>query len=332
MHSDSPHITFSDADIVAHGRSVVHIEAEALAELESRIDASFARAVSIIYQSRGRVIVSGVGKSGIIARKIVATMNSTGTPALFLHPSEAIHGDLGMVMAEDVVLAISKSGDTQELKNIMPVFKRIGVKVIAMVGAKQSALAQAADVTLDVSVREEACPYDLAPTASTTTALAMGDALAIALLKQRGFTADDFALYHPGGNLGKRLLLRIEDVMATGEAVPCVHQSVALKDTILEMTSKRFGATCVLDDGGRLAGIITDGDLRRLLERDTDLTSLIAFDVMSRTPKTLHPNVLASYALETMERFKITQLVIVDHQNRPIGIVHLHMLVQLGLR
>lgn len=325
-------LTQTQEDIITNGRHVIHVEAEALRELEGRIDEAFARAVRIIYQSRGRVIVTGVGKSGIIARKIVATMNSTGTPALFLHPSEAIHGDLGMVMAEDVILGISKSGDTQELKNIMPVFKRIGVKVIAMVGAMQSELARAADVALDVSVHEEACPYDLAPTASTTTALAMGDAIAIALLKLRGFTPDDFALYHPGGNLGKRLLLRIEDVMAAGDAMPKVHQAVALKDAILEMTSKRFGATCVLDDEGKLAGIITDGDLRRLLERDTDLTRLIAFDVMSRKPKTLPPQVLASYALEIMERFKITQLVIVDEDSRPLGIVHLHMLVQLGLR
>ncbi len=322
----------SNEEAIIHGREVIRIEAQAVESLIDRIDGAFADAVGMIFKSTGRLIVTGIGKSGLIARKIVATMNSTGTPAIYLHPADAIHGDLGMVRKEDVVLMLSKSGNTQELRQIIPIFKRIGVPIISIVGEPRSYIAEQSDVALDGSVAEEACPHDLAPTASTTASLALGDALAITLLKKRNFTADDFALFHPGGVLGRRLLLDIGEIMTTGDKIPCVHQSVSLRDAIIEITSKRLGATCVLDDHGALAGIITDGDLRRLLERDTDLTHLIAYDVMTRNPKTLPVHTLASTALEIMEQYKITQLVITDPQRKPIGIIHLHDLIQLGIR
>ncbi|MBE0643297.1 MAG: KpsF/GutQ family sugar-phosphate isomerase [Bacteroidetes bacterium] len=322
----------TDSRIIEHGREVVRIEAEALASMTERIGEDFARAVEIIYECSGRVIVAGIGKSGLIARKIVATMNSTGTPAIYLHPSDAIHGDLGMVRSEDVVLLISKSGVTDELKLILPIFSRIGVKIISILGnSGASSLADHSDIILDASVREEACPHNLAPTASTTAALALGDALAVALLKKRDFTAEDFALFHPGGSLGKRLLLRVNEIMTAGDEVPRVHQAVPLKDAILEITSKRLGATCVVDDAGKLVGMITDGDLRRLLERDTDMKNLLAVDVMNARPKTILSSTLAASALELMEEHKITQLIVTDEARIPIGIVHMHDLVQLGL-
>jgi len=323
--------TDAQTSIAEYGKRVIQIETEALASLSERIGPEFEKAVGLIFSSSGRVIVTGIGKSGLIARKIVATMNSTGTPAIFLHPSDAIHGDLGMVQQEDVILLLSKSGNTEEIKNILPIFKRIGVSLISIVGKSDSYLAQMSDVVLDGSVSEEACPLDLAPTASTTVALALGDAIAIALLEKRGFTADDFALFHPGGNLGKRLLLSIDQIMTTGEAMPLVHQAAPLKDAILEITSKRFGATCVVDDQGVLVGIITDGDLRRMLERDTDMKALLAVDVMSPNPKTLYPHALASIALELMEQHKITQLIITNVGKQPVGILHMHDLIQLGL-
>ncbi len=322
----------SDSRIIEHGREVIRIEAEALEALADKINEDFARAVEMLYASTGRVIVTGIGKSGLIARKIVATMNSTGTPAIYLHPADAIHGDLGMVRSEDVVLLLSKSGNTEELKQIVPIFQRIGVQIISILGnVAPSTLSDVSQIVLDASVDEEACPHNLAPTASTTAALALGDALAVALLHKRDFTAEDFALFHPGGILGKRLLLRIDQIMTAGENMPLVHQAVALKDAILEITSKRLGATCVVDDHGKLAGIITDGDLRRLLERDTDMTTLLAVDVMNERPKTIFPQTLASSALELMERHKITQLIVTDEQRVPRGIVHMHDLVQLGL-
>ena len=320
------------SSIIANGREVVRIESEALHSLVDRLGSTFQDAVLTMFHSSGRVIATGAGKSGLIARKIVATMNSTGTPAIFLHPADAIHGDLGMVRKEDVILTITKSGNTEEIKNILPIIRRIGVKIISIVGNTESLLASQSDIVLDGSVEEEACPHDLAPTASTTVALAIGDALAIALLKLRGFTAEDFALNHPGGMLGKRLLLSVEEIMTTGPAVPIVPLNAPLKDSILEMTGKRLGATCVIDNLGALAGIITDGDLRRLLERDTDLKNLLAVDVMTANPKTIHGQTLASVALEIMEQYKITQLVVIDPDRKPIGIVHLHDLIQLGLR
>jgi arabinose-5-phosphate isomerase len=319
------------ADIIKKGKEVVRIEAEAVAALEDRIDQSFAQAVEVLFACRGRVVVTGMGKSGNVARKIVATFNSTGTPALFLHPSDALHGDLGMVRKEDVVVCISKSGDTAELHSLLPMFKRIGVPIIAMVGNPSSKLGQISDITLDVGVKEEACPYDLAPTSSSTAALVFGDALAMALLQLRNFTVEDFALYHPGGSVGRRLLLKIEELMVKDDAVPRVKRDIPIRDAIIEMTSKRLGATCVVDGGGKLIGIITDGDLRRFLQKTTDVTHITAEMVMTEHPKTISENVLAALALQEMETHNISQLVVVDGEHRPVGMVHLHELVKAGL-
>ncbi|MBI1807647.1 MAG: KpsF/GutQ family sugar-phosphate isomerase [Ignavibacteria bacterium] len=316
---------------IEKGKQVIRIEAEAVAALEQRIGESFANAVEAMYQCKGRIVVTGMGKSGIVARKIVATLNSTGTPSLFLHPSDAVHGDLGMVRKGDVVICVSKSGDTAELHNLIPLIKRMGVPVISMVGNPTSKLAQSSDVVLDISVKEEACPYDLAPTSSTTATLVLGDALAMALLEKRNFTIEEFALYHPGGNLGKRLLLKVEELMAQGNAVPKVKRDAPVRDTILEMTSKRLGATCVVDGDGKLIGIVTDGDLRRLLQKTTDVTLITAEMMMTTHPKTITSDILAAVALQEMEAHNITQLIVVDSGHRPIGMIHLHELVKAGL-
>jgi arabinose-5-phosphate isomerase len=317
---------------IQKGKDVVRIEAEAVAALESKIGKSFEKAVEMIYACKGKVIITGMGKSGLVARKIVATMNSTGTAAIFLHPSDAVHGDLGMVRKEDVVICISKSGDTEEISDILPLLRRIGVKIIAMVGSLNSHLGKHSDLVLDISVKEEACPHDLAPTASTTATLVMGDALAVALLEKKNFTKEDFAMFHPGGNLGKQLLLMIEEIMVSGEAVPIVREDVSLSDAIYEMTSKRLGATCVVDDKGFLTGVITDGDLRRLLGRMTNVADVKAREAMTRNPKTIRNDVLAVVALEDMEQYNITQLIVVNEEHRPVGMIHLHDLVKAGLR
>jgi len=317
-------------DIIINGQNVVKIELDAVRNLLDRIDESFSSAVQLILNSNGRVIISGVGKSGIIARKIVATFNSTGSSALFMHPSDAIHGDLGMVRMEDIVILISKSGSTQEIVRILPILKRIGTKIIAMVGDTKAILAKEADVILDVSVNEEACPFDLAPTSSTTATLVMGDALAISLLKAKNFSAEEFAFYHPGGNLGKRLTLRVDEIMTKGENVPIVNEQTLLQAVILEMTSKRLGATCVVDSKGELVGFITDGDLRRAMEKTQNLSDLKAVDLMGYSPKIIDKNALASVAIQMMETYKITQLVMVDDKKKPVGMVHLHDFVNLG--
>lgn len=313
------------------GKEVIRIESEAVASLADRIDERFSRAVEMMFSCRGRVVVTGMGKSGIVARKIVATLNSTGTPALFLHPSDAVHGDLGMVRKDDVVVCISKSGTTAELYDLLPMFRRLGVPIIAMLGTQGSKLGQLADVILDVSVKEEACPYDLAPTSSSTAALVFGDALAMALLDRRNFTAEDFAMYHPGGSLGRRLLLKVEELMVSGDAVPKVAHGVHVREAILEMTSKRLGATCVVDAAGKLIGIITDGDLRRLLQTTTDVTDITADMAMNRHPKTIRGDMLAAVALQEMEAHNISQLIVVDQHQQPVGMVHLHELVKAGL-
>jgi len=320
------------SDSIRKGKEVVRIEAEAVAALASKINESFDKAVEMIYACKGRVIITGMGKSGLVARKIVATMNSTGTAAVFLHPSDAVHGDLGMVRENDVVICISKSGDTEEICEIIPLLRRIGVKIISLIGSLNSYLGKESDLVLDISVKEEACPHDLAPTASTTATLVMGDALAVALLEKRNFTKEDFAMFHPGGNLGKQLLLKIEEIMVSGEAVPAVREEVSLSEAIFEMTSKRLGATCVVDNKGILTGIITDGDLRRLLGRTNNVSNVKAREAMSVNPKTIRNNALAVVALEVMERFSITQLVVVNEEHRPVGMVHLHDLVKTGLR
>ena len=318
--------------IIEKGRQVVKIEGEAVNSLVKNVNNEFAKAVNEIYESNGRVILTGLGKSGLIARKIVATMNSTGTAAIYLHPTDALHGDLGMVRKGDVVIIISKSGNTEELLELVMLFKRLKVVVIGMLGNTTSKIAKKCDIVLNVSVKEEACPYDLAPTASTTAALVMGDALAIALLEQRGFTAEDFAMLHPAGSLGKRLSLKISEIMFTGDDMPVVQENTSLKDTIYEITSKRLGTTSVVNKSGRLVGIITDGDLRRLLEKTLDIKNLVAKDLMTPNPKTIEPDFLASFALQHMENFNITSLIVADEKKKPIGIVHLHDLVKLGLQ
>lgn len=319
-------------DIIKKGKDVLRIEAESVANLQNRIGDDFANAVEIIYNCTGRVVLTGMGKSGLIARKIVATMNSTGTAAIFLHPTDALHGDLGMVRGEDVVIIISKSGSTEELSRLLPMFKRLGVKIITMSGNKMSHLVYESDIFLDISVKEEACPHDLAPTSSTTATLAMGDALSVVLLEKRNFTVEDFAFLHPGGSLGKRLSLKIKEIMIAGDGVPIVNQSASLKDVIFEMTSKRLGTTSVVDGNNKLVGIITDGDLRRLLERTVEINGLVAKNIMTENPKFLEPEYLASFALQQMENYNITTLIIINKEKNPIGIVHLHDLIKLGLQ
>ena len=305
-------------------RKVLTIEAEAVAALVARIDRSFLAAVELLLACRGRVVVSGMGKSGHVARKIASTMASTGTPAFFVHPGEASHGDLGMITRDDILVALSYSGESDELLTIIPLIKRQGAKLIAITGNTDSALAKEADVCLDARVSQEACPLNLAPTASTTAALALGDALAIALLDARGFGADDFARSHPGGSLGRRLLTHVSDVMRTGDDVPRVGEGVTLVDALREMTRKRMGMTAVVDRGGRVVGIFTDGDLRRALERSVDLRSASLGDVMTREPRTIQAGKLAVEAVEMMERHKINQLLVVDERDELTGALNMH--------
>jgi len=322
----------TDNEIIKTGKNVVRIEAGAVADLEKSINKDFVNAVEIIYKAKGRVVLTGMGKSGLIARKIVATLNSTGTAAIYMHPTDALHGDLGMVRKEDVVIIISKSGSTDEISKLLPMFKRLGVKLIAISGNPDSLFVQESDIFLNISVKEEACPHDLAPTSSTTATLVMGDALSVALLKKRGFTAEDFALLHPGGSLGKRLSLKIDEIMTKGDGVPVVSENASIKDIIFEMTSKRLGATCVVNKDGKLSGVITDGDLRRLLEKTMDVKNLVATDIMSKNPKVTDKDYLASFALQIMESHKITSLIVADREKKPIGIIHLHDLLKLGLQ
>jgi len=308
----------------ALARKVLETEAAAILALVPRVDERFDRAVTLLQQCRGRVILTGMGKSGLICRKIAATLASTGTPAFFLHPAEAIHGDLGVIQRDDVVIALSYSGETSEILRLLETIKRLGSQLIAITGVAGSSLAQAADVALDCGVTEEACPLNLVPTASTTAALAMGDALAMTLLVEKGFKQEDFASLHPGGKLGKRLM-RVEQLMQGGEQCPIVRVGTAMRDVIYEMSRKGLGMTCVLDDGDALVGIITDGDLRRHMERAGNVLELRAGDVMTRRPVSIAPATLAVEALNIMEERKITSLVVVDAaSNRLAGVVHLH--------
>ncbi len=309
---------------------VIKNELSAVEKLLERIDDDFVSAVNLIAEAKGRVILSGVGKSGLIARKIVATLNSTGTPAVFLHPVDALHGDLGIVRKGDVAILISKSGGTEELHNLILMLKRMNVPIVAMCGNRNSFLGRNSDCFLDIHVTEEACPYDLAPTSSTTVTLVLGDALAISLLKIKGFTPDDFAALHPAGNLGKKLMLKVEEIMITGDEIPKVNLKTPFRETVLEITQKRLGATTVVDDENILRGIITDGDLRRLLQRNEDLRYFTAEQMMTKNPKTIRKNHLASNAISIMEKFNITTLVVVNGKKEPVGMVHLHDLVKLG--
>lgn len=317
--------------ILERARRVLKVEAEAVAALIPRLGEEFVRAVEILYECQGRVVLTGMGKSGFIAKKIAATLTSTGTPAFYLHPAEGVHGDLGMIVRGDVVVAVSNSGSTAEIMEIVPFLKRFGVKVIALVGNVQSVLAKESDVTLDVTVGEEACPLNLAPTASTTAALAMGDALAVALLEKRGFKTEDFASLHPGGRLGRRLILRVRDLMHVGSELPVVSGETLMRDAILEISTKRFGMTMVVDGMGRLIGIITDGDLRRGLEKHSNLLERQAEECMTRSPKVIDRDELAARAVQVMEQYKITSLVIIDPSGRPDGVIHLHDILQAGV-
>jgi arabinose-5-phosphate isomerase len=312
------------AAALALGRRVLEIEARAIDALAQRIDGAFLDALQLILACRGRLVVTGIGKSGHIARKIASTMASTGTPAFFVHAAEASHGDLGMIAAEDVLLAISYSGESEEVLRIVPLAKRHGARLIAMTGDAGSSLAREADVHLDAGVAEEACPLGLAPTASTTAALALGDALAVALLDARGFGAADFARSHPGGRLGARLLTHVRDVMRSGADVPRVATGARLTDALLEMTRGGMGMTAVVDAGGRVAGMFTDGDLRRLLDRAVDFRALAVRDAMTTEPRTIAPERLAVEAVEMMERHRINQLLVVDPERRLVGALNMH--------
>lgn len=320
-------------DMLDTARRVLQIEAEAIVALSQRLDDHFIAAVELILSCQGRVVITGMGKSGLICQKIAATMSSTGTPTFFLHPAEGIHGDLGMLMKGDVVIAVSNSGNTEEIVRILPVIKRMGLPLIGMAGQEKSALARASDVFLNVAVREEACPLGLAPTASTTATLAMGDALAVALLERRGFREEDFALFHPGGALGKKLLLKVEDLMHTGKDIPLAAMTTPLKEALFEITSKKLGITGVLNDSGDLVGVFTDGDLRRTMGRNCDVLNLSLGEVMCSNPKRILRSNLAAKAVQKMEEFSITSLFVFDSDDStvPVGIIHLHDLLKAGV-
>ena len=314
----------NDDRALALARDVLDIEADAVRALRDQLDGGFVQAVALLLGCRGRVVVSGIGKSGHIARKIAATLASTGTPAFFVHPAEASHGDLGMVTADDVFIGISYSGESEELVAILPLVKRIGAKLIAITGRTESSLGTLADVNLNAAVSKEACPLNLAPTASTTAALALGDALAVAVLDARGFGSEDFARSHPGGALGRRLLTYVRDVMRTGDEVPLVGLDATLSDALFQITAKRMGMTAVVGADGKVAGIFTDGDLRRVLERDGDFRKLPIADVMTRQPRTIGPDHLAVEAVELMERHRINQMLVVDADGALIGALNMH--------
>ncbi|WP_251978953.1 KpsF/GutQ family sugar-phosphate isomerase [Salinicola avicenniae] len=317
-------------DFRASATRTLTLEQQAIGELIAKLDDCFDRACQLLMHCRGRVIVTGMGKSGHIARKLAATFASTGSPAFFVHPGEASHGDLGMITGDDVVVALSNSGETQEITGLLPLFKRLGAPLVSLTGRPQSTLARYSDVHIDVGVSREACPHDLAPTSSTTAALAMGDALALALLEAKGFSAEDFALSHPGGTLGKRLLLRVADLMHGGDRVPRVATGSLLREALLEMTHKGMGFTCVIDERGTLAGVYTDGDLRRTLDQGVDFSTLRVDDVMTRGGKTVTPDMLAAEAVRIMEDNRITALAVVDN-DQPIGALHMHDLLRSGV-
>ena len=318
-------------ELLALAADVLDIESRAVADLKSRLGDDFVAACELCLDTPGRVVVTGMGKSGHISNKIAATLASTGTPAFFMHPAEASHGDLGMITDQDLLLAISYSGETDEVVTILPVVKRIGAKVLSITGNPRSTMATTADVHLDVSVAVEACPLNLAPTASTTATLAMGDALAVALLKKRGFTAEDFARSHPSGSLGKRLLLRVSDVMHSGDRVPAVNAGVTLRDALLEMTDKGLGMTAIVDDKRRILGIFTDGDLRRTLDAGADIRQTLIREVMHENCKTVPEDMLAAEALHILEENKITGLLVSDEADRLVGALNIHDLFREGL-
>ena len=319
--------------IIEAAKRVLRTEAESILTLIDRVDERFLAAVDLIYNCQGKVVITGMGKSGIICRKIAATFSSYGTPAFFLHPAEGFHGDLGMLVKGDLVIAISNRGETDEINRLLPLIKRMGLQLIVLTGNQESTLGRAGDVTIDIGVKEEACPLGLAPTSSTTAALAFGDALAVALLLKRGFKEEDFALLHPGGSLGRALLLRVEDLMHSGDAVPLVRRDTLMRDAIFEISSKRMGITGVIDEEGNLEGVIADGDLRRGLEKDDQLLVKKACQVMTTNPKRVNGKELAAKALRLMEEHAITSLFVYqgEEESRAVGIIHMHDLVKAGI-
>ncbi|HXX56425.1 MAG TPA: KpsF/GutQ family sugar-phosphate isomerase [Thermodesulfovibrionales bacterium] len=320
------------SDITGIAAKVLKTEAEAVLALAGRLNSNFERAIEIISGSRGRVIVTGMGKSGLVGKKIAATLASTGTPAFFLHPAEASHGDLGMVTSDDVIIAISNSGETEELLCLIPFLKRFNLSLIAMTGDPDSTLSQAADVSLDVSVKEEACPLGVVPTASTTATMALGDAVAIALLTKRGFREEDFALFHPGGSLGKKLFIQVKDLMHTGEGLPRISPDTPMMNAVVEISSKRLGLTIVTDPDDKILGVVTDGDLRRGIEKwGKAVFDMKAREVMTKEPKIILEDELAAKALSLMEKYSITSLVVPDREGRPKGIIHLHDILKKGI-
>lgn len=319
--------------VIRQAKRVLRIEGEAIQNLSDKIDDNFTKAVDMLDQCRGKVIVIGIGKSGIVSQKIASTFACTGTPAFFLHPAEGIHGDIGMMSKGDVVLAISNSGESQEIIQLLPLIKRWGIKLIVITGKPSSVLARGGDVVLETGIKEEACPLGLVPTASTTATLALGDALALALLEKKGFKEDDFAMLHPGGALGRKLVLRVSDLMHKGDEIPLIQEDTLMKEGLLEMTSKRLGVAGICDKEGKLVGIITDGDLRRALEREDDLLNHQASEIMTGNPKTIVKDDLAAKALYEMEEGSITSLFILaeDAGGKPIGIIHMHDLLKAGV-
>lgn len=319
------------SDTLLRAGEIIDIEIKALEGLKDQLDENFPRAVHLLEHCTGRVIVTGMGKSGHIGKKIAATLSSTGTPAFFLHPAEGSHGDLGLMMKDDVVIAISNSGETPEIINLLPPVKRLGLSLIAMTGNLTSTLASRADLVLNIAVKQEACPLGLAPTASTTATLALGDALAIVLLERKGFTEEDFALFHPAGSLGKRLLLTVADLMHTGDTLPVVSIRNSFQEALFEMTSKKLGITLVVDETGYVQGILTDGDVRRALTHHSNIDEITLTDVITPSPKTIGPDALAVSALRIMEDFKITVLLINTPDGKPLGAVHLHDILKTGI-
>jgi arabinose-5-phosphate isomerase len=320
-------------DIVEEGKRVLRVEAQSLLDLAGRIDENFSRAVELLYHCKGKVVLMGMGKSGLVGRKIASTFASTGTPSFFLHPAEGLNGDFGMLAKEDLIIAISNSGETRELLEVLPLIKRYGNRLITLTGNMTSTLAKSGDINLDIHVKEEADPLGLAPTSSTTATLALGDALAVALMGKRDFKKEDFAILHPGGVLGKKLLLKVEDLMHVGKAFPMVSEEALMKDAVFEITSKRLGVTAVCNTEGHLVGVITDGDLRRAIEKFSDLFNRKASEVMTRNPKWIEKDALAAKAVQRMEEYSITSLFVFDKAGDkvPVGIIHLHDLLKAGV-
>jgi arabinose-5-phosphate isomerase len=320
-------------DILEEAKRVLRVEAQSLLDLAGRIDENFSRAVELLYHCKGKVVLMGMGKSGLVGRKIASTFASTGTPSFFLHPAEGLNGDFGMLAKEDLIIAISNSGETRELLEVLPLIKRYGNRLITLTGKMTSTLGKSGDVNLDIHVKEEADPLGLAPTSSTTATLALGDALAVALMGKRDFKKEDFAILHPGGVLGKKLLLKVEDLMHVGKAFPMVPEKALMKDAVFEITSKRLGVTAVCNTEGHLVGVITDGDLRRALEKFSDLFNRKASEVMTRNPKWIEKDALAAKAVQRMEEYSITSLFVFDKAGDkvPVGIIHLHDLLKAGV-